>query len=47
LDARARLLVDLGAEFRSDDPPRRDQASLQTPPVAVLLTVIGPATWPP
>ena len=40
LDARARLLVDLGAEFRSDDPPRRYQASLQAPPVAVLLTLI-------
>jgi len=40
LDARARLLVDLGAEFTSDDPPRRYQASLQAPPVAVLLTVI-------
>jgi hypothetical protein len=38
--ARARLLVDLGAEFRSDDPPRRYQASLQAPPVAVLLTLI-------
>jgi hypothetical protein len=34
------LLVDLGAEFRSDDPPRRYQASLQAPPVAVLLTLI-------
>jgi hypothetical protein len=40
LDARARLLVDLGAEFRSDDPPRRYHASLQAPPVAVLLTLI-------
>ena len=40
LDARARLLVDLGAEFRSDDPPRRYYASLQAPPVAVLLTLI-------
>ena len=40
LGARARLLVDLGAEFRSDDPPRRYQASLQAPPVAVLLTLI-------
>jgi hypothetical protein len=40
LGARARLLVDLGAEFRSDDPPRRYQASLQAPPVAVLLTPI-------
>ena len=40
LGARARLLVDLGAEFRSDDPPRRYQASLQAAPVAVLLTLI-------
>jgi len=40
LSARARLLVDLGAEFRSDDPPRRYRASLQAPPVAVLLTLI-------
>ena len=40
LGARARLLVDLGAEFRSDDPPRRYSASLQAPPVAVLLTLI-------
>jgi hypothetical protein len=40
LSARARLLVDLGAEFRSDDPPRRYHASLQAPPVAVLLTLI-------
>jgi hypothetical protein len=40
LGARARLLVDLGAEFRSDDPPRRYHASLQAPPVAVLLTLI-------
>lgn len=40
LGARARLLVDLGAEFRSDDPPRRYQASLQAPPVAILLTLI-------
>ena len=37
---RARLLVDLGAEFGSDDPPRRYLASLQAPPVAVLLTLI-------
>jgi hypothetical protein len=29
-----------GAEFCSDDPPRRYQASLQAPPVAVLLTLI-------
>jgi hypothetical protein len=40
LGARARLLVDLGAEFHSDDPPRRYHASLQAPPVAVLLTLI-------
>ena len=40
LGARARLLVDLGAEFSSDDPPRRYRASLQAPPVAVLLTLI-------
>jgi hypothetical protein len=40
LDARARLLVDLGEEFRSDDPPRRYHASVQAPPVAVLLTLI-------
>jgi hypothetical protein len=40
LGARARLLVDLGAEFRGDDPPRRYHASLQAPPVAVLLTLI-------
>jgi hypothetical protein len=40
LVARARLLVDLGAEFRSDTPPRRYRASLQAPPVAVLLTLI-------
>jgi hypothetical protein len=40
LGARARLLVDLGAEFRSDDPPRRYHASLQAPPIAVLLTLI-------
>jgi hypothetical protein len=40
LGARARLLVDLGAEFRSADPPRRYHASLQAPAVAVLLTLI-------
>jgi hypothetical protein len=40
LGARARLLVDLGAEFRSDDPPRHYLASLRAPPVAVLLTLI-------
>jgi hypothetical protein len=36
LEVRARLLVDLGAEFSSDDPPGRYHASLQAPPVAVL-----------
>jgi hypothetical protein len=30
----ARLLVDRGVEFRSDDPPRRYRASLPAPPVA-------------
>ena len=40
LGARARLLVDLGVQFRSDDPPCRYRASLQAPPVAVLLTLI-------
>jgi hypothetical protein len=40
LSNRARLLVDLRAEFSSDDPPRRFMASLQAPPVAVLLTLI-------
>jgi hypothetical protein len=40
LEARARLLIDRGVEFRSDDPPRRYHASLQAPPVAVLLTLI-------
>jgi len=39
-----RLLVDLGAEFSSDDPPRRYRASLQAPPVAVLLTLSGLVT---
>ena len=40
LSSRAQLLVDLGADFRADDPPRRFVASLQAPPVAVLLTLI-------
>jgi hypothetical protein len=40
LATRARLLVDLGAEFRSVDPPRRYHASLQAPTAAVLLTLI-------
>jgi hypothetical protein len=35
-EVRARLLIDLGAEFGSDDPARRCRASLQAPPVAVL-----------
>jgi hypothetical protein len=40
LEVRGRLVVELGAEFGSDDPPRRYHASLQAPPVAVLLTLI-------
>jgi hypothetical protein len=40
LRSRAQLLVDLGAEFSYDDPARRFVASLQAPPVAVLLTLI-------
>ena len=40
LSSRAQLLVDLSADFRADDPPRRFVASLQAPPVAVLLTLI-------
>jgi hypothetical protein len=40
LHDRASLLVDLGAEFSSADPPRRFVASLQAPAVAVLLTLI-------
>jgi hypothetical protein len=40
LGARARQLVDLGAEFRSDDSPHRYLASLHSPPVAVLLTLL-------
>jgi len=40
LEARARLLVDLGAEFGSREAPPRYQASLQAPPPAVLLTLI-------
>jgi hypothetical protein len=40
LEARARLLVDLGAEFGSQEAPPRYQASLQAPPAAVLLTLI-------
>jgi hypothetical protein len=40
LRCRAKLLVDLGAQFDCDDPPRRFLASLQAPPIAVLLTLI-------
>jgi hypothetical protein len=40
LGSRAQPLVDLGAEFRSDDPPRQFLASLQAPPIAVGLTLI-------
>lgn len=40
LESRARLLVDLGAEFGHEDVPRRYRASLQAPPAAVLLTLI-------
>jgi hypothetical protein len=40
LRSQARLLVELGAEFCCDDPPRRFVASLHAPPVAVLLTMI-------
>jgi hypothetical protein len=40
LRCRAKLLVDLGAQFGCDDPPRRFLASLQAPPIAVLLTLI-------
>jgi hypothetical protein len=40
LEVRGRLVVDLGAEFGSDDPPRRYHASLQAPLVAVLVTLI-------
>jgi hypothetical protein len=40
LGARARQLVDLGARFTWDDPPRWFVASLQAPPLAVLLTLI-------
>jgi hypothetical protein len=39
LGSRAQMLVDLGVELRADDPPRRFAASLQAPPVAVLLTL--------
>ena len=40
LESRARLLVDLGAEFGCEEVPRRYRASLQAPPAAVLLTLI-------
>lgn len=40
LESRARLLVDLGAEFGCDDVALRYRASLQAPPAAVLLTLI-------
>jgi hypothetical protein len=40
LRSRAQLLVDLAAEFTCADPPRRFLASLQAPPIAVLLTLI-------
>jgi hypothetical protein len=40
LEARARLLVDLGAGFGREEGPPRYQASLQAPPPAVLLTLI-------
>jgi hypothetical protein len=40
LHDRARLLVDLGAEFGYSDPRRRFVASLQAPAIAVLLTLI-------
>lgn len=40
LESRARLLVDLGAEFGCEEDPPRYQASLQAPPMAVLLTLI-------
>ena len=46
LESRARLLVDLGAEFGSDDLPRRYRASLQAPPAAVLLTLIRACDLP-
>jgi hypothetical protein len=46
LGSRARLLVDLGAEFHLDVPPRRFVASLQAPPIAVLLTLIRACDLP-
>jgi hypothetical protein len=47
LESRARLLVDLGAEFGCEEASPCYQVSLQAPPVAVLLTLIracDPAT---
>jgi hypothetical protein len=40
LEGRARLLVELGAEFGRQEAPPHYQASLQAPPPAVLLTLI-------
>jgi hypothetical protein len=40
LERRGGLLVELGEEFTCDQPPRRFQASLQAPPVAVALTLV-------
>ncbi len=37
---RARLLVDLGETFVSDQPTRRYAASLDAPPIAVMLTLV-------
>jgi hypothetical protein len=40
LEARAWLLVDLGEQFVSDDPPCWFRASLQAPLIAVALTLV-------
>jgi hypothetical protein len=40
LESKARLLVELGAELGRGGQSRRFVASLQAPPVAVLLTLI-------
>jgi hypothetical protein len=40
LRSRAALLVDLGAEFVAENPPRRYLASLDAPATAVMLTLI-------
>jgi hypothetical protein len=40
LRERAMLLVDLGDELTTDDPPRRFVASLQAPAIAVALTLM-------